>query len=272
MRLEQLRRARREPLGQPFVILLRGINLPAHQEEHVVEDSHLDGEGVDVGKGAQNVREHLGQRMRLRALLRVQKRRNTGVRRANQLLPRNPLRGLTLPIVQKIQQDAIQRTGGARIPDGGRICWGGVCTVVHGLHVGRRGRGLSRAEIFRGGAPQPVHLGDILRRVEQKAEPETFFHAQFQPMDEVMALRVQGGSERRWWKGSVVTITSTAHRRSGLRGGRGIITGHRLGIGPLIHWCGLAVGTRVHLVCFGEGWRMGLFGGASRLRQKGPEI
>lgn len=72
MRLEVLRRARGVPFRQSFVVLLRGIDLPAHKKEHDVEHGDLFRQRRNVRECAQDIREYFGSRMRIHALLRVQ--------------------------------------------------------------------------------------------------------------------------------------------------------------------------------------------------------
>lgn len=56
---EKLRRPWRDPMRKPVVVLLRGLDLPAHDEEHDKDDGNLLRLATDVGKRAQDIREEL---------------------------------------------------------------------------------------------------------------------------------------------------------------------------------------------------------------------
>lgn len=71
MRGKQLRRAWGYPMRQSVVVFLCWLNLPAHDQEHDEHDSHLLRAPANVWKCAQDVREELGQRMRLNSAVGV---------------------------------------------------------------------------------------------------------------------------------------------------------------------------------------------------------
>ena len=52
MTREQLRRPRCDPVRKPVIVLLRGLNLPAHDEEHDEDDGDLLGFTADVWEGS----------------------------------------------------------------------------------------------------------------------------------------------------------------------------------------------------------------------------
>lgn len=113
---EQLRRPRGGPVRQAVIILLRGLNLPAHDQEHDEDDGHLLGLGTDVGEGAKDVGKELGQRVRLNDTIGIGQRGEVGVVRPYQRLHGHALGRAVLAVLQEVEQDDVQRAGGGEVP------------------------------------------------------------------------------------------------------------------------------------------------------------
>ena len=71
MRSEQLASTRRHPVWQPVVILLRGLDLPAHDEKHDIYNGYLLRPAADVWERSQDISEQFRQGVRLDDAIRV---------------------------------------------------------------------------------------------------------------------------------------------------------------------------------------------------------
>lgn len=118
MRVEELGCTRRHPFGEPVVVLLRGVDLPAHEDEHDVEHGDLLGEGGDIREGAQDVGEDFGDRVRVDASLRVEEGRNAGVGWADEALFRDALGCFALAVVEEIEEDGVEGACWGHVADG----------------------------------------------------------------------------------------------------------------------------------------------------------
>ena len=94
-------------MWQAVIVLLRRLNLPAHNQEHDEDDGHLLGLGADVGEGAKDVGKELGQRVRLDDTIGIGQRGEVGVVRPDQRLHGHALGRAILAVLQEVEQDDI---------------------------------------------------------------------------------------------------------------------------------------------------------------------
>jgi hypothetical protein len=122
---------------QSIIILLRRLNLPAHDEEHDEDNGDLFRLAADIGEGAQNVGEELRQRMRLDVALGVDQRSEVGIRWANERFERDAFGCARVAVLQEVEHNDIERTCRLRIP--GQCEMGGqtrrVLSVAATAHV-----------------------------------------------------------------------------------------------------------------------------------------
>ncbi len=130
VRVEELRRARGDPFGEAVVVFLRGGDLPAHDEEHNVQHGDLLGEGGEVGEGPDDVGEDFGERVREGAAVGVEERGDGGVGRADEVLAGDAFGGAALALGKEVEEEAVERAGGADVADGGVGAGGGGVVVV----------------------------------------------------------------------------------------------------------------------------------------------
>lgn len=83
VRDEDLARARGDPIGEAFVVFLRGGDLPAHDEEHDVEHRDLFREVGEVRELAEDVGEEFGERVGEGCAFGVEEGGDGGVGRAD---------------------------------------------------------------------------------------------------------------------------------------------------------------------------------------------
>lgn len=117
VRGEELRGAGRHPVGESVVVLLRWRNLPAHDEEHDVEDRHLLGQGGEVGEFAENVGKDFGQRMSVHASFGVEEGGDAGIGWADEIRWRFALGGSGLTFGEEVEEDTVEGAGGGDVAD-----------------------------------------------------------------------------------------------------------------------------------------------------------
>lgn len=164
---EELGGPRGHPVGQAVVVLLCGLNLPAHDEEHDEDNGHLLGAAADVGKGAQDVCEELGQRVRLDGAVGIGQRGEVGIVWPNERLDGHALGRTVLAVLQKVEQDDVERAGGGQIARQRQVGdqAGGILGMLAGADVAGAG------VVWRG---QVGVDGAALAIVEQKVDAQAF--------------------------------------------------------------------------------------------------
>lgn len=90
------------PLGQAVVVFLRGGDLPAHDEEHDIEDGDALREGREVGEGGEDVGEDFGERVGVFAVGRVKEGEHAGVARADDFVGREAVGGALAALVEEV--------------------------------------------------------------------------------------------------------------------------------------------------------------------------
>lgn len=150
----ELRGTRRHPLWETVVVLLRGGDLPAHEEEHHVEDRDALGEGRDVGESSEYIGKDLGQRVAVDAVGWVEERRDGGVARADNVLDGEALGGTLTALAEKVEEEGVKRARRRAVLDGGRAVDEAGVAPGRGVPRGsraHRGRTITRTmSTFRG--------------------------------------------------------------------------------------------------------------------------
>lgn len=104
---EELGGPRREPGGQPVVVLLRGGDLPAHEQEHDVEEGDFFGERGEIGKGGEDVGEYFGEGVRVDAAGGVKEGGDAGVEGPDKLGDRDAVGGKLLAFVEEVEEETV---------------------------------------------------------------------------------------------------------------------------------------------------------------------
>lgn len=102
VRDEELRGARGHPFGEAVVVFLGGRDLPAHDQEHDVQDGDLLGQGGEVREGPDDVGEDFAERVREVAALGVQERGYGGVGWADEVLRGDAFGGAALALGEEV--------------------------------------------------------------------------------------------------------------------------------------------------------------------------
>lgn len=117
VRRAQLRGRRRRERREHVVVVARRADLPAHHQEHVVQDGDALGQAADARERGEDVGEDFRQRVRVGAVGRVQQRPHRRVPGPDHLPRRHPLRGPLPPLVQEVQEQAVERARRGAVPD-----------------------------------------------------------------------------------------------------------------------------------------------------------
>lgn len=98
-----------------MIVLFRGGHLPAHEEEHEVEDCDAFREGGDVGKACEDVGEDFGERVGEDGDGRVEEGGDGGIARAEDLGLRETLGGALAALGEEVEEEGVERAGGGRV-------------------------------------------------------------------------------------------------------------------------------------------------------------
>lgn len=96
-----------DPARETIVVCLTRMDLPAHEEEHYVEDCYSFRESREVGKCGENVGENFGNGVRRYSAGRIQQAGYGGVCWANEFWGGKTFKSGGLPLVKKIEEKTI---------------------------------------------------------------------------------------------------------------------------------------------------------------------
>jgi hypothetical protein len=99
-------------MRQPVIVLLGGLNLPPHDQEHDEDYRNLLRQPAYIRKRAQDIREELRQRVRLHNSVSIGQGREVGIVWPDQRLHRDAFHRAVLPVLQEVQQYDIKRARG----------------------------------------------------------------------------------------------------------------------------------------------------------------
>ena len=121
MQSEQLTRTGGNPFWQSFIIFARGGDLPAHDEEHDVEDGDLFGEGGEIGEFGEDVREDFAEGVGVDAGGGVEEGRDGGVGGADEVGGGGAFGGAGAAVGEEVEEDYVQWAGGRGVADGDAV-------------------------------------------------------------------------------------------------------------------------------------------------------
>lgn len=95
------------PFRQAAVVFGRGMDLPAHNEEHDVQDRHALGKGGNKGEAGEDVGKDFGEGVGEAGDGRVEQGRDGGVARTDDLRGREAFGGALAAFREEVEEEGV---------------------------------------------------------------------------------------------------------------------------------------------------------------------